>query len=157
MMMRTCFMGDRPINPLKPALFVMAAMPWVIQAEPQNNTQLFGLWRVVSILDAAEITGVSQQRASAYIGKTLYIDTAGFQFDGMMCNTPSYRWRKQDTARYLRESWHARSGQLGLPDTVTVVDARCTDIFIKGNRHMVFNWKGYFLEATRMSEQPTPQ
>lgn len=53
-------------------------------------------------------------------------------------------------------SWHARSGNLGLPDSVIVIDARCTDIFIKSSGRLIFNWKGYFLEAVKTAQITEP-
>jgi hypothetical protein len=44
---------------------------------------------------------------------------------------------------------------------VTVIDAHCTDIFIKSAQRIIFNWEGYFLEAALLhlqsSEIPTPK
>jgi hypothetical protein len=145
------------LRQLKWAVAAVAATPWLCHAAPSNNDDIFGQWRVVSVLDAAEITGVSEQRARSYIGKTVYIDSTGFRFQNMTCKAPRFARTEQETTRYLRESWHARSGNLGLPDRVTVVDARCTDIFIKASKLMVFNWKGYFLEAVKTAEMQAPQ
>jgi hypothetical protein len=142
------------LNRLKWATAAVVAAPWISHAAPPNNDDIFGQWRVISVLDAAEITGVSEQRARSYVGKTLHIDAAGFHFQNMTCRTPGFARTEQETARYLRETWHARSGSLGLPDRVTVIDARCTDIFLKRSRLMVFNWKGYFLEAAKTAELP---
>lgn len=134
---------------LRLAIAAVAAAPWISHAAQPGEPDLFGQWRVVSVLDAAEITGVSERHARSYVGKTLHIDMSGFRFQNMTCKTPSFARTEQPTAQYLRESWHARSGNLGLPDRVTVIDARCTDIFMKANGRMVFNWKGYFLEAAK--------
>ncbi|MTW00662.1 hypothetical protein [Pseudoduganella ginsengisoli] len=132
----------------------MVTVPYVSRAAPATGTDIHGKWRVVSVLDSAEITGVSEQRARSYVGQVLHINADGFRFQNMTCKRPSFAESEQETAHYLRKSWHARSGNLGLPDRVTVIDARCTDVFLKGGGVIVFNWKGYFLEAAKVTGNP---
>ena len=56
---------------------------------------------------------------------------------------------REDTARFLREGYHSRSGNLGLPDTVTVIDLDCTEAFVKSKEKIVVFWRGYFFDAVR--------
>lgn len=113
------------------------------------NQDIFGQWRVVSILDTADIAGMSNWQAQKLVGKHININENAFTFDGMRCKTPTYDRLVHEPAQYLREQWHARAGKLNLPNPVTVVDARCTDLFLKPGARLVFNWNGFFFEARK--------
>jgi hypothetical protein len=38
---------------------------------------------------------------------------------------------------------------MGLPEQVTVIDARCTDLFLKGKDRIVPYWRGFYFDAVR--------
>lgn len=115
----------------------------------EDNADIFGRWRVIKVLDSADIAAMSDKQARALIGKRLEIGSMRLQFQGRTCKASAYVRKEVEPARYLREAWHARSGKLGLSDPVTVIDAQCTELFLKSKSHIVFNWDGFFFEAVK--------
>lgn len=115
------------------------------------NADIFGQWTTISILDTADIAGMSDREARKLIGKRLEIGPDALKFAGESCKSPSYSRSVREPAKYIREEWHARSGNLGLPNPVTTIDAQCTDLFLTGTGRMVFNWNGFFFNAKKLT------
>jgi|SRR5471032_3044433 len=118
-------------------------------ANANANADIFGRWALVSILDTADIAGMSDRQAHKLIGQRLDIGPDALEFAGESCKSPSYSRIVREPVKYLREEWHARSGNLELPNPVTIIDARCTDLFLTGKGRMVFNWNGFFFSAKK--------
>lgn len=150
---RTLNQFRRPGGPDLRCVCAFLLVAFATSAQPafaeNPNADIFGRWRVVSVLDTADIAGMSKNQARSLIGSRMRINGQAFSFNGMQCKNPTYERVEREPAQYLREQWHARAGKLGLPDPVTVVDARCTDLFLKAKARMVFNWDGYFFEARK--------
>lgn len=108
-----------------------------------------GYWRITAVLDSAEVSGMSDSAAKRMIGKPVHITATRFEFDGMICNFPTYERSIEDTARHLREKGLASSANLGLPQTVTVIDAQCTFIYLKRKNVIVMGWDGVYFDAVR--------
>lgn len=118
-------------------------------SEADINSDIFGQWITVNILDTADIAGMSDSAARKLIGQRLEISPAALKFAGESCKSPSYSRSVREPIKYLREEWHARSGNLGLPNPVITIDAQCTDLFLTGTGRMVFNWNGFFFSAKK--------
>ena len=118
-------------------------------SDADTNVDIFGQWTVVRILDTADIAGMSDREARKLISQRLEIGPTALKFAGESCDSPNYSRSMREPAKYLREEWHAKSGNLELPDPVVVIDARCTDLFLTGTGHMVFNWNGFFFSAKK--------
>ncbi|WP_296002346.1 hypothetical protein [Rugamonas sp.] len=114
-----------------------------------TNADIFGRWTTIGILDTADVAGMSARQAHKLLGKHLEIGTEALTFDGENCESPTYSRELREPAKYLREEWHTRAGKLQLPNPVTVIDAKCTDLFLTGKGSMVFNWNGFFLSAKK--------
>lgn len=134
---------------------VAANSPSEVQAKarselPANaNSDIYGRWRIAKVLGAADIAGMSDQQARAFIGKTIQINEKAFVLDGERCEAPTYARESEDLAKSFREEGHASSAGTGLPDPVIAIDARCTHIFIKQRNVIVVHWKGFYFEAVR--------
>lgn len=111
---------------------------------------VFGHWRAVAVLDAADIVGMSDAEARQLIGLCLDVEPEALRFAGEECTAPSYQRAAREPIRYLREQWHAKSGRLNLSNPVTVIDGGCTDLFMRSQSRMVFNWDGFFYDARRV-------
>jgi len=94
---------------------------------------------------------MDDKQAAALVGKTMVVHRDGVLFAGEPCPAPELTRHRESAAKYVREGYHARVGYLGLPDTVTVVDLRCTEALIKGKGKIVVFWEGYFYDAVKQS------
>lgn len=116
----------------------------------EEKDGIFGHWRAVAVLDSADIAGMSDTEARRLIGLCMEIEPEVLRFAGEECTSPGYQRTSREPVRYLREQWHARSGKLNLPNPVTVIDAGCTDLFMRDQSRMIFNWEGFFYDARRV-------
>lgn len=119
------------------------------RAEAEPNADILGRWRLTKVLDAADIASMSDRQARALIGKTVVVAKDKFVFNGEACASPTYERSVDDLARSFRERGHVSSANMGLPDPVTTIDARCTYLFLKGPGRIVVHWNGFYFDAVR--------
>ncbi len=122
-----------------------------ISAESQSD--IFGKWKITAVLDSAEVSGLSDQQAKKLVGAPIIISPDHLEFNGMTCKSPTYERTIEDTAVHLREKGHVSSAKLHLPNPVTVIDAKCTFIYLKRKNRIVMQWDGVYFDA---SKQPGP-
>ncbi len=127
----------------------LCILPVCVLADNLPGSDLVGRWRVVAVLDSAEITAIDDRQAEKLLGKTLEIRKGWLEFDGRVCKNPSYERTVEETERSFREKGHVSSVNMHLPDPVTAINAKCTDLFIKGQGKIVFHWKGFYFDAVR--------
>lgn len=116
--------------------------------EPENSDVL-GVWKLTKVLDSAEVTAMDNKAAAQLIGKTLVIEPDKVLIAGEICDAPGFERHREAAAKYVRETYHAPVGRLGLRDTVTVVGLHCTEVLIKGRNKVVVFWDGYFYDAQK--------
>ena len=75
------------------------------------------------MIDAADIASMSDRQARALIGKTVAFAKDKFVFNGAACASPTYERSVDDLARSFRVQGHVSSTNMGLPDSVTAIDA----------------------------------
>jgi hypothetical protein len=114
-----------------------------------DNADIYGRWRITKILGAADISAISDKDARKLLGKTARIQQNAFIFNGETCDHPSYERTTQDLVRSFREEGHASPANMGLPDPVTSIDARCTHLFLKRPGIIVIHWDGYYFDAVK--------
>ncbi|MDC8759180.1 hypothetical protein [Janthinobacterium fluminis] len=119
------------------------------RAAAEPNADILGRWRLTRVLDAADIAAMSDRQARALIGKTVVVAKDKFVFNGEACASPTYERSVNDLARSFREQGHVSSANMGLPDPVTAIDARCTYLFLKKPGRIVVHWNGFYFEAVR--------
>jgi hypothetical protein len=115
----------------------------------QENADIFGRWRIVKVLGAADVAAMSDKEAQALVGKVVQIEKKAFVFNGEVCTAPSYERVSQALAQSFREEGHASATDMGLPDPVTSIDARCTHLFLKKPGLIVIHWNGYYFDAVK--------
>ncbi|MRW91433.1 hypothetical protein GJ699_15685 [Duganella sp. FT80W] len=133
-------------------LVISSASAWSgDDSEPviANNSDIYGLWRIVKVVGVADIAAMSDREARALIGKPVEIGKRAFVFGGEKCEEPTYERITRDLVQSFREESHASVAGMGLPDPVTSVDARCTHIFLKRPGVIVIHWNGYYFDAVR--------
>lgn len=118
-------------------------------AQATTNADIYGRWKITKVLDYAAITDLDERQARRLVGKTMLISQKAFAFNGEVCEAPSYERSVEETARKLREYGHVSSVHMGLPDPVTVVDAGCTDLYLKSPGVMVVQWGGVYFDVVR--------
>lgn len=138
-----------PAYRLKAALIFALAIHPALASQPQKDPGILGTWTLTKVLDSADIASMDDKQAAALVGKTVVVRRDSVVFDGEPCRAPELTPRRESTAKYVREGYHARVGYLGLPDTVTVIDLDCTEAFLKNKGKIVVFWEGYFYDATK--------
>lgn len=113
------------------------------------NADIYGRWKVAKVLDFADITAMSERDAKKLVGKMLIVAKDKLVFDGETCDAPSYERTVEDTAKTMRENGHVSSVNMGLHEQVTVIDAGCTDLFLKGKDRIIIHWRGFYLDAVK--------
>ncbi|MDC8758488.1 hypothetical protein [Janthinobacterium fluminis] len=113
------------------------------------NADICGRWKIAKVLDFADITAISEREAKKLIGKTLLVAKDKLVFDGETCEAPSYERTVEDTARTMREKGRVSSANMGLSEQVTVIDAGCTDLFLKGRDRIVLHWRGFYFDVVK--------
>jgi hypothetical protein len=101
------------------------------------------------VLDSADVASLTDEQATALVGKTMVVRRDSVMFDGEPCREPELTRHREDAAQYMREGYHARVGNLGLPDTITVIDLDCTEAFLGKKGRIVVFWDGYFFDAIK--------
>ncbi len=118
-------------------------------APSAENADIYGRWRIVKVLDYADVTAITERQARALVGKVVVVAKDKFVFGRDTCDAPTYARTVEDTAKTMREKGHVSSVNMGLPDPVTVIDAGCTDIFLKRPDLIVVHWNGFYFDAAR--------
>ena len=137
------------------AAAMLALVVYPVQAkQPGKDTDILGTWTLTKVLDSADVASLTDEQAAALVGKTMVVRRDGVVVDGEPCREPELTRHREDAAKYMREGYHARVGNLGLPDTVTVIDLDCTEAFLKSKGKIVVFWQGYFFDAMK---QPQPK
>jgi hypothetical protein len=123
--------------------------PAMASSAETKNADILGTWTLTRVLDSAEITAMDAADAAKLVGKTLEIRTGGIIFAGEPCQNHNLERRREPTAKYIREAYHAPAGRLGLPATVTVVHLTCTEALLKSKSSIVVFWDGFFFDAVK--------
>lgn len=117
-------------------------------SEPAPN-QLYGTWKVTAVTGASPITAISGATAARLVGRSLVLGPHKIQFAGRICQT-TYDVSNETSDEFVQD-YKIAPKIVGLDEPVTRFDAGCTDIFLHATRKIIFTWKGYFLEATKIS------
>lgn len=135
---------------LTAALLLSSTLAWADSAPAEDvNADIYGRWKITKVLDAAHITALSDSQARKLIGKTVVVAKDKLVFNGEECDSPSYERTIEDTARSMREQGHVRSVNMGLPEQMTVIDAGCTNLFLKNKDRIVIHWRGFYFDAVK--------
>lgn len=117
--------------------------------QPEKDADILGTWTLTKVLDSADVASLTDQQAAALVGKVMVVRRDSVMFNGEPCRAPELTRHREDAAKYMREGYHARVGNLGLPETITVVDLDCTEAFLKSKGRIVVFWQGYFYDAAK--------
>ncbi len=118
-------------------------------SQPMKDADILGTWTLTKVLDSADAASMTDEQAAALVGKTMVVRRDSLTFNGEPYSAPELTRRREDAAKFLREGYHARVGNLGLPNTITVIDLNCTEAFVKSKGNIVVFWQGYFYDAVK--------
>ncbi|GJI95605.1 hypothetical protein RugamoR57_23230 [Duganella caerulea] len=131
-------------------LGVLAALLWAPPSAAADNADIYGRWSLTRLLDSADIAAMPEREARALVGTQVVIAPDRFVIDSRTCRHPSYERSIDDLPRSFREQGHVSSANMGLPDPVTAIDARCTHIYLKAPGRIVVQWDGYYYDAEKL-------
>ncbi len=115
----------------------------------EANADIYGTWRLTKVLESADIAAMSDRQAKAMVGKEVLIAKDRFAIGNRTCKRPTYDRSVDDLAKSFREEGHVSSANMGLPDPVTAIDARCTHIYLKAPGRIVVHWDGFYFDAVK--------
>lgn len=133
------------------ALLFASTAAWSADAA-ERNADIYGRWLLTKVLDSADIAAMSDRQAEAMLGKEVLIAKDVFLIDRRTCRRPSYERSLDDLAKSFREEGHVSSTNMGLPDPVTSIDARCTHIYVKAPGRIVVHWDGFYFDAVKKGD-----
>ncbi|MDC8760550.1 hypothetical protein [Janthinobacterium fluminis] len=117
------------------------------------RSALFGRWVVTGTADAQETTSLSSDDADKLTGTDFIVTAESVRFSDEICDKPKFKQASYGTAVFFRREYKLDPRKLRLPDPVTEITIDClapspiSFVYIKDKRHIVFFWKGFFLNA----------
>lgn len=125
------------------------------------RASLIGHWKVTGAADAQETTSLSSDDVDKLAGTEIVFTPETVQFSNEVCAKPSFKLARQSTNGFFRREYKMDPKSLRLPDVVTEVEVNCqapspiSFFYFRDRRHIVFYWKGFFLNAERqIGEKP---
>ncbi|MBP1203648.1 hypothetical protein JOD97_001662 [Duganella sp. 1411] len=135
----------------------MSAWPAEPPAPAEANADIYGTWRLAKVLGSADIAAMSDRQAQAMIGKEVVIAKDRFKIGNRTCRRPTYERSVEDLVKSFREQGHVSSANMGLPDPVTAIDARCTHLYLKAPGRIVVHWDGFYFDAIKAARGVRPR
>lgn len=132
------------------AMLVIAMTSSLPVHAAQPGQEVIGQWKFTSVLDGVEITSIDEKQAKQLLGQVMTIRKDGTRFGTESCGTPSFESKQVETNVYVLQEAQISATKLGLPNSVTVVDIGCTQVFIKKPDHAVIFWDGFFFSAQKI-------
>jgi len=111
---------------------------------------LYGTWKIQSIIGGGAASSMSDREARQLIGKTFQVKTKRFIFNGQPCTETSYEETIEDTAGHFEREWNAEVKDLPLPDPVTLIETGCNTLYPLKNGKLMVTEKGVFFEAAKL-------
>ncbi|MGV7210448.1 hypothetical protein ACLB1G_21650 [Oxalobacteraceae bacterium A2-2] len=127
----------------------VSALP-AAHAEDYQDRSVIGRWRLVSVLDFAEISCIDEREAKRLVGKVMTVSAEKLKLGTRTCSSPGFQAERVDPEQDLREKAHASAKRLHLPDPVTVVELSCAYVYVRDHDHLVLDWEGAFFDAVRV-------
>lgn len=135
---------------------MLASRPAWPAEQTGPNADIYGTWRLSKVLDSADISAMSDRQAQAMIGTEVVIAKDKFKIGNRTCRQPTYKRGVEDLVKSFREQGHVSSANMGLPDPVTAIDARCTHFYLKPPGRIVVHWDGFYFDAVKRTQRLRP-
>lgn len=135
------------------ALLVLTAP--VSMAGRDAGSAVLGRWTVTGTAGAQQTTSLSSDEVDRLIGTNFVVTPGSVQFSDEKCDKPAFKQARHDTAGFFRREYKLDPRNMRLPDPVTEIAIDClapspiSFVYIRDKRHIVFFWRGFFLNAER--------
>ncbi|MEV4783781.1 hypothetical protein [Burkholderia sp. LMU1-1-1.1] len=122
------------------------------------RSALTGRWTVTGTADAQETTSLSSDEVDKLTGTELVVTAESVRFSNETCDKPIFMLTRHSTASFFRREYKIDPIHLRLPHLVTEIEIVCqapspiSFVYFKDKRHVVFFWKGFFLNAEKRIE-----
>ncbi|MET3132849.1 hypothetical protein AAKU55_003130 [Oxalobacteraceae bacterium GrIS 1.11] len=141
-----------PINFIKPLLLSIFVLTMTGNLYAQNlNNDIYGHWKIKSIIGGG-ISSLSDRKARAYVGKSVFINSEKFTFNGKTCLHPPYTRSIENVDKYFDREWKADVTDIPLPNPVTIIDAKCNFLYPMRKDQIMIAEDGVFFEAVRIKK-----
>lgn len=131
------------------AIISLFLMPVCADAAEQQDTSVIGRWKLISVLDSADVSGLDDEEARKLVGTLLKIRKDEVRIGGSVCRSPDFEAISGDRDEYLKRRAHASPEKLDLPNPLTSVHINCAYVYKKSADRLVLNWQGVFFDAVR--------
>lgn len=138
------------------ALAVLLALTApVSMAGRDAGSALIGRWTVTGTAGAQETTSLSSDDVDKLTGANFVVTPESVQFSDEKCDKPTFKQARHKTAGFFRREYKLDPRSMRLPDPVTEIAIHClapspiSFVYIRDKRHIVFFWRGFFLNAER--------
>ncbi|HWW72747.1 MAG TPA: hypothetical protein VN089_22615 [Duganella sp.] len=134
-------------------LLFLTSSPYAVCAEA--GSVLIGRWTVTGTADAQETTSLSSDDADKLAGTELVVAPESVRFSDETCDKPIFKQTRQSAASFFRREYKIDPIHLRLPHLVAEIEIVCqapspiSFVYLKDKRHIVFYWKGFFLNAEK--------
>lgn len=136
-------------------VLILTAVPDAVCGEARSA--LMGRWAVTGTADAQETTSLSSDDVDKLTGTEIVFTPESVRFSSEMCNKPTFKQTRHRKIGFFRREYKMDPKHLRLPDPVTEVAINCqapspiSFVYVQDRRHIVFYWKGFFLNAEKRS------
>lgn len=120
-------------------------------AKEYRDRSVIGQWKLIAVLDFAEVSALDDKEAKQLLGKVLVIRRDRVKLGSRVCSSPDFRAERVEPKFDLQVNAHASAAKLHLPSPVTVVELSCAYVYIKSHHRIVLAWDGAFFEAVRIA------
>jgi hypothetical protein len=145
------------------ALLVALATPATGGAGMDAGSVVLGRWAVTGTADAQETTSLSSDDVDKLVGANFVVTPESVQFADEKCDKPVFKLTRHSTAGFFRREYRLDPRNMRLPDPVTEVAIVClapspiSFVYVRDKRHIVFFWRGFFLNAEKLGEKGGPR
>lgn len=134
---------------------LLALIAPVSMAGRDAGSALIGRWKVTGTAGAQETTSLSSDDVDKLTGADFVVTPESVQFLDEKCDKPAFKQARHDTAGFFRREYKLDPRSMRLPDPVTEIAIDCfapspiSFVYIRDKRHIIFFWRGFFLNAER--------
>lgn len=135
--------------------FSLALIASAGMAARDAGSALIGRWTITGTAGAQETTSLSSDDVDKLTGADFVVTPETVQFSDEKCDKPTFKQSRHATAGFFRREYKLDPRSIRLPDPVTEIAIDCSApspisfVYIRDKRHIVFFWRGFFLNAER--------
>lgn len=135
-------------------LVTLFASPSLALAQDDPNADIYGKWKIKTMIGGGAASALSQRDVDKLIGKYVIISPENFAFNGRTCTHPNYQRTKEETVHFFDLAWRTDVSDIPFPNPVTVIETGCNTLFPIRKNHLMIAEENVFLEAVRENGGP---